>query len=163
MKTNPKSLGNTWEREFCRDLSLWWTDGKDNKVFWRTDSSGAVKGVSELAGDVKAIKEIGFPLINNVIIELKRTKQKDIFLDLIRRKEHSMIGEWWTKLEIEAAQWKRELLLVIKMVNRQSTVCLYSGGWFTNLSTCNLIYDNDCMVMLWEDFKKEAKWLEEKK
>jgi len=108
MKTNPKSLGNTWEREFCRDLSLWWTDGKDNKVFWRTDSSGAVKGVSELAGDVKAIKEIGFPLINNVIIELKRTKQKDIFLDLIRRKENSMIGEWWKKLEIEAEYWERE-------------------------------------------------------
>jgi hypothetical protein len=162
MKTNPKQLGNTWEREFCKDLSLWWTKGKDDKVFWRSDSSGAVKGVSELAGDVKAIKEIGYPLIDNVIIELKRTKQKDIFLDLIRRKEHSMIGEWWTKLEIEADQWKREPLLVIKMVNRQSKVCIYSGGMFVNMVSYCLKYNED-IIMLWEDFKAEAEWLNEEK
>jgi len=151
MKTNPKSLGNTWEREFCRDLSLWWTKGKDAKVFWRTDSSGAVKGVSELAGDVKAIKEIGYPLIDNIIIELKRTKDKDLLIDMVRRGDDSKIGKWWVKLCKEAEEWRREPFLVIKLVNR-TVICLTLEQYFGDVP--HILEYNGIAIALWEDIKK---------
>lgn len=33
--------GPEFERDIAKKLSVWWTDGKDDSVFWRTQSSGA--------------------------------------------------------------------------------------------------------------------------
>jgi len=152
METNPKQLGNTWEREFCKDLSLWWTKGRDDRVFWRSDSSGAVKGVSELAGDVKAIKQIGYPLIDHVIIETKRTKDTDVLLEVVRRGKSSKIGKWWDKLLVESDKWKRDPMLVIKLVNR-TVICIYRVGYLVEIDHC-FEYDGNPIV-LWKDFERE--------
>jgi len=72
--------GSCFEREFCRILSLWWTEDQSSDVFWRTSGSGAraktrsKKGLSTFGqyGDVQATDPIGQPLIDNVTIELKR-------------------------------------------------------------------------------------------
>lgn len=34
--------GSPYERELCRKLSLWWTGGKRDDVFWRSSTSGAM-------------------------------------------------------------------------------------------------------------------------
>ena len=35
------SKGATWEREFSKKLSSWWTCGERDDVFWRSTTSGA--------------------------------------------------------------------------------------------------------------------------
>lgn len=88
MKSNK---GSTFERDIARKLSLWWTDGDRDDVFWRTSQSGgrasvrAKKGQKTHGsyGDIAAVDPIGEPLIQTVTIELKRGYKKWSFLDIM--------------------------------------------------------------------------------
>ncbi len=72
--------GSQFERDIARQLSLWWTDGKDDAVFWRTSQSGGratqrgKKGQHTFGhyGDISAVNPIGQPLVQFFTIELKR-------------------------------------------------------------------------------------------
>jgi hypothetical protein len=96
--------GPQWEREFSRSLSLWWTDGERDDVFWRTQTSGgratqrAKKG-QETAyqhGDITATDPIGYPLVKKVLFELKRGYEKgytgNTLHDLLDRNHSSAPG-----------------------------------------------------------------------
>jgi len=76
--------GSDFEREMCKRLSIWWTqglgmEGRDD-VFWRSSQSGgratqrSKKGWSTFGsyGDIAAVDPIGMPLIQMFTIELKR-------------------------------------------------------------------------------------------
>lgn len=72
--------GSAFERAICKQLSLWWTDGQDDDIFWRSSQSGgratqrAKKGKSTYGsyGDIAAVNPIGEPLLKIFTIELKR-------------------------------------------------------------------------------------------
>ncbi len=72
--------GSPFERKFCKELSLWWTKGENDNVFWRTAGSGARatvrkkqgKKASVHNGDVDAIDPIGRELMQHITFELKR-------------------------------------------------------------------------------------------
>jgi hypothetical protein len=118
-----KRKGSSFEREFCKELSLWWTDGKDKDVFWRTHSSGARHGISEECGDVMAVKECGHPLMDKVMFELKHWNRNDLLLDLIRSDKKSELKEAWEKCQQESCHYKRVPILVLKITNK-ATICL---------------------------------------
>ena len=83
--------GGSYERQICRQLSLWWTDGTDDSCFWRTAGSGAMaKTRSKVGkttfgqyGDIHATNPIGQPLIDKVTIELKRGYKKWALMDVL--------------------------------------------------------------------------------
>ena len=83
--------GSNFEREICKQLSLWWTDNKRDDIFWRTSGSGARATVRSKSkkktfgqyGDVQATDPIGQPLIDVCTIEIKRGYSKSTFADLI--------------------------------------------------------------------------------
>lgn len=82
--------GAGFERETCTDLSLWWSDGKRDDIFWRHDSGSRAKGRSRKGkttfgayGDIKAADPIGLPLTNTCTIELKRGYKQWSFLDCL--------------------------------------------------------------------------------
>lgn len=72
--------GGDFERVFCRQLSLWWSGGKRDDLFWRTAGSGAMAssrvklGHSQKQGhgDIMAIDRAGEVLTELVTWELKR-------------------------------------------------------------------------------------------
>jgi len=76
------SKGATFERKFCRLLSSWWGDSDD--IFWRTAGSGAMaktrskksKTTFGQYGDIQAVDPLGQPLMNLMVIELKRGYKK---------------------------------------------------------------------------------------
>jgi hypothetical protein len=78
MKSHGK--GSSFEREICKKLSLWWTDGENDSVFWRTSNSGgratirskAGKATKGQEGDIAAIDRIGEPFIKALTVEIKR-------------------------------------------------------------------------------------------
>jgi len=91
---NPKpkgKKGSQFERHICKELSLWWTEGERNDIFWRTSTSGAratnrsKKGTSTFGqyGDVQATDPIGQPLIDLCTIEIKKGYSYHSFFDLI--------------------------------------------------------------------------------
>jgi len=85
------SKGSAFEREICKELSLWWTNGKSDDVFWRTAGSGARattrrksgKKTFGQAGDIQATDPIGQPLIDLCNIELKRGYSKSNLFELV--------------------------------------------------------------------------------
>jgi len=72
--------GGDFERETCKQLGLWWTNGKRDDVFWRSSNSGGRatirgrqgKATFGHAGDVAAVDPVGAPLLDLAAIELKR-------------------------------------------------------------------------------------------
>lgn len=109
-----KSKGNAFEREICRMLSEWWTDGKDDGIFWRSDSSGAratVRSRKDKAtfgqyGDITAIDPCGQPLIDLCTIEVKRGYSKASIHDSIDRREGSKPTCYELFIEQAIADWK---------------------------------------------------------
>lgn len=83
--------GGNFEREICKMLSLWWSAGVTDDVFWRTSNSGGRATVRGRVGkktfgqygDIQATDPIGQPLMDLCTIELKRGYTKSTFADLI--------------------------------------------------------------------------------
>jgi hypothetical protein len=97
--------GGQFERDVCRQLSLWWTTGKRDDVFWRTAGSGARATVRKKAGrktfgsygDITATDPIGQPLMKLLTLELKRGYSKTSFADLLdvsQRAKQQMFAKW---------------------------------------------------------------------
>lgn len=91
------SKGSSFEREICKQLSLWWTYGKSNDVFWRTAGSGAMAKTRSKTGgkafgqhgDVQATNPIGQKLIDVCSIELKRGYSKNTFTDVLDKSDNA--------------------------------------------------------------------------
>lgn len=85
------SKGSAWERTICTELSLWWTNGKSDSVFWRSSTSGGrakLRGrrgqkTNWQHGDIAAIDPIGNDLINVLTMELKRGYSRYTVMDLL--------------------------------------------------------------------------------
>ena len=94
-----KNKGSNFEREICKKLSLWWTDGQNDDIFWRTASSGGratqrskkKQKTFGQYGDVQATDPIGQPLIDLCNIELKRGYSSETFANLIETHQNPKV------------------------------------------------------------------------
>jgi hypothetical protein len=72
--------GSSFEREMAKQLSLWWSTGSREDLFWRSAGSGgratqrakSGKSTANSAGDLMAMDADGQKLLDVVTIELKR-------------------------------------------------------------------------------------------
>lgn len=72
--------GGQYERDLCRQLSNWWTNGKHSDVFWRTSQSGGRATTRAKSGqrtrgqegDIAATHPSGLPFTRLFTIESKR-------------------------------------------------------------------------------------------
>jgi len=73
------SKGAEFERKISKQLSLWWSNGERDDIFWRSQQSGGratIRRKKELTtanqeGDLTAMHPMGQPLIDLISIELK--------------------------------------------------------------------------------------------
>ena len=134
--------GSAFEREICKQLSLWWTKGKRDDVFWRTAGSGAMAKVRSKVGkrtfgqygDIQAVDPIGQPLIDIFSIELKRGYAKNTFADLIETSTHPNPNPGMYEKFIEQARQDRKnakahhWILIVKRDRRKAMVCMKLKG-----------------------------------
>ena len=112
-----KAKGSSFEREICKRLSLWWTRGKSDQVFWR-NSGFLTRGgtcVEHQYGDVHSISDEGKWFVSNVNVELKFYKDLRV-LDVIDKpdKRHVTLLDHWCQCMADAEASKREPLLIAK-------------------------------------------------
>lgn len=96
-----KGKGSAYERKICKQLSMWWTDGERDDVFWRSSNSGGRakvrsrqgKGTHGQYGDITATDPIGEPLLQAFTIELKRGYSGD-FCELIESMPTKRPKQW---------------------------------------------------------------------
>lgn len=94
--------GANFEREICRTLSLWWTNGSRDDVFWRSAASGARAKIRSYTGkktfgqygDIQATDPIGQPLIDLCTIELKRGYKNCSVADVLDAGESHAKQKW---------------------------------------------------------------------
>ena len=95
-KGKGKGKGSAFERMISKQLSLWWTNGERDDVFWRTSNSGGratVRGKRKTFGqygDMQATDPLGQPLMDLCTIELKIGYKGTSMLDLVDKtgKQH---------------------------------------------------------------------------
>ena len=78
-KSKASTKGSAFERQICKELSLWWTYEDRDDIFWRTSNSGGrairrskkKKQTFGQYGDIQAVDPIGQPLMDVLTFELK--------------------------------------------------------------------------------------------
>ena len=101
-----RNRGSAFERDVCKRLSLWWSEGEKEDVFWRSTTSGARATQTGLGqyGDVCAIDPMGNELLDHFVIELKTGYVNNSLQDMIDRpngRKPSHWEQWITKCEEE--------------------------------------------------------------
>lgn len=115
---NGKQKGSSYEREICKALSLWTTDGASVDVYWRSSMSGGratvAKGKVRQAGDITAVAPEGHILTDQFYLELKH--YKELGLDCLIKGKGTLIDIWRTT-EKEAAKYGKIPSLIFKQNN----------------------------------------------
>lgn len=135
--------GPAFERQVCVRLSLWWSDGGNDSLFWRTAGSGgratsrAKKGrkTRNHDGDVMATDPDGMGLLAKFAIEIKKGYSKFTIHDLLDHPESSAKQKYqgW----VEQAEASREAsgsfswLIVHKRDRREALVILPHAAWLS--------------------------------
>jgi len=121
--------GQRFEREFCKRLSLWWTGGRRDDVFWRTVGSGAwvtmrkkrgMDAPRRQWGDVVAVDPEGEFLTEHVAFELKRGYGYQRFQDVFN--EFSPLRRWFAKGLHHKYETGRDVILVLSHRTQQMMV-----------------------------------------
>lgn len=90
--------GSSFERKICKQLSLWWSGGKRDDIFWRSSQSGGRATQRSKSGrktfgsygDIAAVDPIGLPLLEVFTIELKTGKSHGTVADVLDWKAKSI-------------------------------------------------------------------------
>lgn len=110
-----RNKGASYERELCKMLSLWWTGGVRDDVFWRTAGSGGRatnrqrigKKTYGQQGDIQATDPIGAPLTRLVTIEAKRGHPDAHIGDVMdRTNDHNL--RWWEQFVKQSIREARD-------------------------------------------------------
>jgi len=122
-----KNKGSKYEREVCKQLSLWWTGGERDDVFWRSTTSGARATIRSKQGkvtfgqygDIQATDPIGQPLLNVCTIEVKRGYTKDHFHDMIDSPSNELPKQYEKFIEqVKADSEKADSIYWLLIVKR---------------------------------------------
>jgi len=128
-----KQKGASFEREVCRELSLWISHGKQEDVFWRSAMSGgrstvaALKGkrLAAQSGDISCIHPTGAAFASRFFIECKSYANLN-FLGLLTGKGHLI--EFWGEALVQATAYSKLPLLIAKQNHMLPMACLCNIG-----------------------------------
>ncbi len=132
---NKSSKGSAFERQVCKQLSLWWTDWERDDIYWRTSQSGgratsrtkAGKTTAGQYGDITCVDPdgVGSELTKLFSIELKKGYGPWSFVDLIARttspKTHPFRRFW---AQVEQQVESSEVFLPMLIVQRSGSAPL---------------------------------------
>lgn len=135
--------GQRNEREECRFISLWWTHGEADDVFWRNrvKITSKTPNAEKQLGDMACMKSIGLAFIETFNVELKigySKKRKDHkvrwdLLDILDSKQlddHLQIFQFWRQCEDDALLSNRIPLLIFSRERHEPVVCFNPKTFF---------------------------------
>ena len=136
--------GSSFERDICRQLSLWWSNGKRDDLFWRCAGSGAMaKTRSKIGkqtfgqyGDVQATDPAGQPLLNVFTIEIKRGYSSANFINMLDKPGNAAIQTWelfYNQVTQDATNAKSRAWMIIWRRDRKQTLVFLPMGIMTSL------------------------------
>lgn len=161
-----KLKGSRFERDVCRALSLWLSQGEREDVFWRSAMSGGRATIamnkemklSAAAGDISTITALGERLLRHIYIECKSYNDLQMFSGVT--KQTGFLWKFWNDTQKQAARYDKSPMLIAHQ-NVMPTVCLiadsamYPFGLSKRNAVAILPYW-ECHVVLLDAFVREA-------
>lgn len=157
-KGGGKNKGSAFERKVCKELSLWWTEGERDDVFWTTAGSGARRTVrgkcgvdtANSAGDICYLDEEGKPLIDLCVFELKCGYHSALSINKLldsSAKSEPLLMIFWHKLQVERLSEKnpRPFQFLIYKRDRRTPIIVLSDESLTVLETQTGPYPHDLL------------------
>lgn len=168
--------GQDWERTLCKRLSLWWSDGESDDMFWRTAGSGARATVRAKRGkttrghgsDITATCAEAEPFTRLFSIEAKRGYPKTSLHDVLDRSPRHKPTQYeqWVQQASEAAanqnSWSWMLItrrtrreaLVIVPINAVDLLCQCAGVELFSIphSIITLPSNDEVYISKFDDF-----------
>lgn len=145
--------GSEFERQVCKDLSIWWTGDIDkDDVFWRSSNSGgratarARKGKKTYGheGDIAATDPIGEPLLKFFTIEVKRGYTEHNFAALLDRPRQAAQQMWesWIQQATEAHERSGSFSwLIIARRDQRERIVMFPDAVISRLDSEGLVDD----------------------
>jgi hypothetical protein len=166
--------GGDFERLISREISIWWSEGKREDIFYRSNASGARftqrkkagKDTANQAGDLSFTDSEGEPLIQAFNFELKTgygTKTKSEItrwdaLDFIdSQQKEPILLKMWNQCCRDAKLTKRIPCLIFRR-NGRSPCIVFDVVYFQhlihyfNLPECDVVQINNMIVLPLEGF-----------
>lgn len=138
MAINSKAKGSSFERDICKKLSLWWTHGQRDDIFWRSAGSGAratnahrMGGyVSNAEGDISYSDSIGKPFIDFFCVELKAGYSNWSVMDLLETNQKvTQFEKFWEQVSESALHCKAFPLLIYRKDRKNVIVAFDFEAW----------------------------------
>ena len=115
-----KNKGAQFERDICRSLSLWISNGERQDLFWRSAMSGgrATLGLRKgdvlksQAGDISSIDMLGHHFLETFLIEVKF--YKDLELNALIKYNRGSLVNFWDKTVDDAKSFHKKPILIAK-------------------------------------------------
>lgn len=125
-----KAKGSAFERETCRFLSLWISNGARKDIFWRTAGSGARntnarnrgETLAYQGGDIGASDPMAYKFLDKFSVEIKF--YRDIRLQALLFGGTSKLPDFWNQCKLDASQEQKEPMLIVKQNNMPVLVCV---------------------------------------
>ena len=132
--------GADFERHISKMMSLWWTNGERDDVFWRTSQFGGRatirrqkgKATKNQDGDLCATDPIGQPLIDKATIELKVGYNGWSLKEIIdkQHKCNTRLEEFFEQCERERTSQNKECwALITKQDRRDCLIFINNDFW----------------------------------
>jgi hypothetical protein len=154
-----KSKGSAFEREVCKDLSLWLSGGKRKDLFWRSAMSGGratIHGVKvRQAGDITAVALEAQAFTQKYVIECKHYRNLRTLQFLLEGK--GKLAKFWTTLQKIARQHGKSPILIARS-NKQPTIVITpaTSDLIKNLPAKSFVLTGSVCVTLLKNLLKSA-------
>ncbi len=139
---NSKAKGSQFERDICRLLSRWVTDGKRDDCFWRSAMSGGRATVAKKAGrdvrqagDITSVSPEGHALTNLFFIETKF--YKSLAIDSFILENKGPLAAFW-KEACKKARSHKLLPMLIAKENRREPLIIVSSRSLSKICNCKV-------------------------
>ena len=136
-RPNNQKKGKAFEKEISKELSLWWSIGKRDDIFYCTAGSGSRftsrkkrgNDTANSCGDLSYTDSDGKPFMDRFSVELKNgySDSLDLLSIIDSENKNHMLMEWVTKAKKEIEEAGREQFLIIfKRDRKNKVVCIDS-------------------------------------
>lgn len=161
-----KSKGASYEREVCKQLSLWISRGLHEDIFWRSAMSGgratvgfkSGKNHSSQVGDISLVSPLGSKLISAFAIEVKHYADLN-FTGLLTGKGNLL--KFWTEINEQASRYGKLPMMFARQNRLLPTVCLTHSGMnaldFPIHKTVIINRPHDLCIVLVDRFFEDCK------